>query len=92
MDPYLEQEDAWHDLHARFIPSVATLLGAQLRPRYIVKIDEHIYVHELSAEARRWVGRGDVSLASVPHEATDEPDRGTVTGLLEARRESGSRP
>jgi hypothetical protein len=38
MNPYLEQEDAWHDFHERFIPFVATLLGGQLRPRYIVKI------------------------------------------------------
>ena len=50
MNPYLEQDDAWHDFHERFIPLVATLLGGQLRPRYIVKIDEHVYVHELAAE------------------------------------------
>ena len=42
MNPYLEQEDVWHDFHERFIPLAATLLGGQLRPRYIVKIDEHI--------------------------------------------------
>jgi hypothetical protein len=47
MNPYLEQDDVWHDFHERFIPLVATLLGGQLRPRYIVKIDEHIFVHEL---------------------------------------------
>jgi hypothetical protein len=40
MNPYVEQDDAWHDFHERFIPLVATILGAQLRPRYIVKIDE----------------------------------------------------
>jgi hypothetical protein len=39
MNPYLEQEDAWHDLHERFIPLVATILGGQLRPRYIVKAE-----------------------------------------------------
>jgi hypothetical protein len=33
MNPYLEQEDVWHDFHERFIPLVATLLGSQLRPR-----------------------------------------------------------
>jgi hypothetical protein len=49
MNPYLEQEDAWHDFHERFIPLVATILGGQLRPRYIVKIAKHIYVHELAA-------------------------------------------
>ncbi len=84
MDPYVEQEDAWHDFHERFIPLVATLLGGQLRPRYIVKIDEHIYVHELSAESRRSVGRADVSLARGSQEAADELAPGAVTGLLEA--------
>ena len=84
MNPYLEQEDAWHDFHERFIPLVATLLGGQLRPRYIVKIDEHIYVRELPAESRRWVGRADVSLARGSQEAADEPAPGAVTGLLEA--------
>jgi Protein of unknown function (DUF4058) len=84
MNPYLEQEDAWHDFHERFIPWVATLLGGQLRPRYIVKIDEHIYVHELSADKRRWVGRADVSVGRGSQESRDEPAPGAVTGLLEA--------
>src|SRR5580704_13269442 len=84
MNPYLEQEDAWHDFHERFIPFVATLLGGQLRPRYIVKIDEHIYVHELPVESRRWVGRADVSVARASQETADEPAPGAVTGLLDA--------
>jgi hypothetical protein len=73
MNPYLDQEDAWHDFHERFIPLVATLLGGQLRPRYIVKIEEHIYVHELTAESRRWVGRADVSLGRGSQESVHEP-------------------
>jgi Protein of unknown function (DUF4058) len=84
MNPYLEQEDVWHDFHERFIPLAATLLGGQLRPRYIVKIDEHIYVHEMAAESRRWVGRADVSLGRVSPEVTQEPRSGSATGLLEA--------
>ena len=84
MNPYLEQEDVWHDFHERFIPLAATLLGGQLRPRYIVKIDEHIYVHELAAESHRWVGRADVSLGRGSPEATHEPAPGPATGLLEA--------
>ena len=84
MNPYLEQEDVWHDFHERFIPLAATLLGGQLRPRYIVKIDEHIYVHEMAAGARRWVGRADVSLGTVSADATPEPASGSATGLLEA--------
>jgi hypothetical protein len=42
MNPYLEQDDAWHDFHERFLPLVADLLITQVRPNYIVKIDEHI--------------------------------------------------
>lgn len=92
MNPYLEQEDVWPDFHERFIPWVATLLGGQLRPRYIVKIDEHIYVHELTAESRRWVGRADVSLGVGSPEAAHERASGAATGLLEARRGSGFPP
>jgi hypothetical protein len=47
MNPYLEQEDAWHDFHERFCPLVAEILTAQVRPDYIVKIDEHTYTHDL---------------------------------------------
>jgi hypothetical protein len=45
MNPYLEQDDAWHDFHKRFIPLAAELLGAQLLPRYIVKIEEYVFAH-----------------------------------------------
>jgi Protein of unknown function (DUF4058) len=84
MDPYLEQEDAWHDFHERFIPLVAALLGGQLRPRYIVKIDEHVYVHEPAAGSRGLVGRADVSLARGPRKAARSAAAGASTGLLEA--------
>ncbi|HZW33030.1 MAG TPA: DUF4058 family protein [Isosphaeraceae bacterium] len=84
MNPYLEQDDAWHDFHERFIPLVATLLGGQLLPRYIVKIDEHIYVHELTEESRRWIGRANVSLGPGPPEAASGPGPGTATEVLEA--------
>ena len=84
MNPFLEQEDAWHDFHERFIPFVATVVGSQLRPRYIVKIDEHIYVHELPAESRRWVGRADLSVGRRSPETAHEPTLGALTSLLEA--------
>ena len=84
INPYMEQEDVWHDFHERFIPLAATLLGVQLRPRYIVTIDEHIYVHELAEDSRRWVGRADVSLGHRLPEARPEPVAVSATGLLEA--------
>ncbi len=58
MNPYLENEDAWHDFHERFIPTAAAMIGPQVGPNYIVKIDEQIYVHELFAEQRRLLNGG----------------------------------
>ena len=63
MNPYLEQEDVWHDFHERFIPVVAEMLLPQVRPRYIVRLDQQAYVHELPAEQRRLIGRPDVYVA-----------------------------
>jgi hypothetical protein len=80
MNPFLEQEDAWHDFHERFLPAVAEELGRQLVPDYIVKIDEHVYVHELPETARRFVGRADVAIGTGPRaEGTREG-----VGLIEA--------
>ncbi len=56
MNPYLEQDDVWHDFHERFLPAAAEVIGAQVQPNYIVKIDEHVYVHELPAGSRRLSG------------------------------------
>lgn len=39
MNPYLEQDDAWHDFHERLMPALAEALLPQVRPRYIVKLD-----------------------------------------------------
>ena len=62
MDPYLEREELFHDFHERFIPAAAALLTPQVRPRYIVKLNEHVYIHELPANERRLVGKSDDSI------------------------------
>lgn len=62
MNPYLEQDDAWHDFHERFLPLVAERLSAQVDPRYIVKIDEHVFIHQSPDEPRRLLGRADISV------------------------------
>ena len=62
MNPYLEQEAVWHYFHERFCPAAAEFLTPQIRPHFIAKIDEHVYIDELPDDARRFVGRGDVTL------------------------------
>jgi hypothetical protein len=62
MNPYLEQPGVWHDFHQAYITTIRNALTPQIVPNYIAKIDDHIYVHELSAEERTFLGRSDLSL------------------------------
>jgi Protein of unknown function (DUF4058) len=71
MNPYLEKPDVWHDFHQAYITAIRNALIPQIRPDYIAKIDDHIYIHELSGEERVFLGRSDVSvLHSNPTTAT----------------------
>lgn len=86
MNPYLERASVWHDFHERFIPLVAEWIGAQVLPRYYVRIDEQMYIHERSGEERRFLGRGDIvvpALAPVGSAAL------AADALLEAPAEVG---
>lgn len=74
MNPWLEQDDAWHDFHEKFLPAFAERLVPQVRPSYIVKLDEHVYVHEMPQEPRRFLGRADVSVGAVPSSPARRPD------------------
>jgi hypothetical protein len=60
MDPYLEAR--WHDFHERFLPYAAAHLARQVLPRYIVLIDENVYVHDIPRDDRRLLGRPDLSV------------------------------
>ncbi len=66
MNPYLEQDAFWQDFHLAFLPATRERLVAQVRPKYVVMLDEHIYVEEVPPGPRRLVGRADVSLAAPP--------------------------
>jgi hypothetical protein len=46
MNPYLERDVAWHDFHERFVILGAGILGAAVRPHYVVKVDEHVDIHD----------------------------------------------
>jgi Protein of unknown function (DUF4058) len=63
MNPYLEQDRIWNDFHETFLPAFREVLVAKVRPKYFVRIEEHVFLHERSAEERLLVGRGDVTLS-----------------------------
>ena len=81
MNPYLEQNDTWEDFHQSFITHARDKLSGQLGPNYLVKIEVRLYVHELSEEERRFVGRADVAVTDSPA-ATSPPT--AASGVLTA--------
>jgi hypothetical protein len=60
MNPYIERASVWHDFHESFMPLTRDLLTVQVLPRYFVRIDEQMYIHELPSEERRFIGRADI--------------------------------
>ncbi len=50
MNPYIERASVWHDFHKNWIPLAAEWIGTQVLPQYLVRICEHVYVHELSED------------------------------------------
>ena len=78
MNPYLEHDDAWHNFHEQFPGAAVAQLEAQVGPNYFVKVDEHIYIHELPEEQRRWLGRSDVSIGRNPGAETTSARTATL--------------
>jgi len=79
MNPYLEHADVWQDFHQSFIPLLRQVLSEQVRPKYLVKIEEQIFIHELPEDQRQLIGRGDMTVSRADADST-----GTAVVLLEA--------
>jgi hypothetical protein len=79
MNPYLEQSDTWEEFHGNFMYRAQEILQPALPPHYVAKVEMRLILHELTADERRFLGRGDLGVA------TDrERPAGSVTGVLEA--------
>jgi len=64
MNPYIEQDDVWHDFHESFVPAIRDAIAAHTGPEYFLKIDEHVFIHELDQDERAFIGRSDVFAGS----------------------------
>jgi hypothetical protein len=94
MNPYLEHPEVWHDFHQALITAIRTALIPQIRPSYLAKMDDHIYIHELSSEERRLLGRSDVSViesgggvATATAHSVNAPAYGYVVSSVDEIRE-----
>lgn len=73
-DPFLEQDQVWRDFHERFCPAAAEVLTPQVRPNYVARIDEHVYLHEMPALPAIDLEQRDEVTGGVGHEIY-APDR-----------------
>jgi hypothetical protein len=86
MNPYLEQDRVWSDFHESFMPAARDAIAAQVRPHFIAKINEHLFIHELPDDSRRFMGRADVSVTSPPSSPVrEEPAVATVEAPAKVR-------
>ncbi|MFO0960616.1 MAG: DUF4058 family protein [Isosphaeraceae bacterium] len=74
MNPFLEQDGLWVDFHTKYLAALNEALVAQVRPRYIVLVEQYRYVQ--GPEERRLIGRVDVSIVPAA------PAAGEVAGGL----------
>jgi Protein of unknown function (DUF4058) len=81
MNPYLERHDMWADFHDRLLVEVSNSLIRQVRPHYVVKIEEYVYLHQLDDEEadRERVGRPDLGVM-----ANRPPTGGWAVAVLDA--------
>jgi hypothetical protein len=63
MNPFLENPAVWPDFHLRMISTIGELLAPQVSPRYVVRAEAQLYIHELPDRTRRLLGRGDVGIS-----------------------------
>jgi len=85
MNPYLEQDDVWHDFHDSFLPLARDLLNAQVGADYIVKIDEHVYIHDLAEDQRTLLGRADVAVAELSSSTPSHAAVGVLAAPVKVR-------
>ena len=83
MNPYFEQSAYWLDFHTEFLTALRRLLAPQIGPRYIVQLEEHIFIHDLPFETRQRLGTADLSIVQ---RGTGELPQAAL-GLIEAPTE-----
>jgi Protein of unknown function (DUF4058) len=84
MDPFLEEPGLWPDVHHEIISEARAQLGAQLVPKYYVRIEERVYISDENDPGRD-VMVPDVRIAARPgwEDRPFEPRGGTAVEIAE---------
>ncbi len=78
MNPYFEQPARWPCFHTKFLAAINERLILQVAPKYVVDVEEHIYIHDLPPKSRRPLGRADLSVARPEGMPAGQPALGVM--------------
>jgi Protein of unknown function (DUF4058) len=84
MDPYLEKPSRWPGIHLNLIAATQAILNSQLRPKYLVRVEERVYIADDSDDPRKAHMRvPDVEVAVRPGWGTAQfaPNPGEVESV-----------
>ena len=84
MNPYLEHPDEWQDFHDRFVIALGDALVALVRPDYIVKVEQLLFIHEPPTEHRTLFAHGDICV-SQPKNGASAAATATLVSPIMAR-------
>ena len=82
MDPYIEG-DSWQDFHLRFIGVAAEMLSPGVRPRYVVRAQERVYLEHLPEDGPSRSLGPDVSIVMPRDPMRGASSGGTATAVVE---------
>lgn len=93
MNPYLERADEWKMFHTQYVSAFQQHLVAQVRPKYVVRMETRVYLHEPSA-AERFAGEPDIEIIRPrrpaaledPPTAVLAPAYGTIPAWIETEK------
>ena len=73
MDPYLEDDDLWSDVHGTLLPLIRAEIRGQLPPGYTARIDQHVWLRAEDPDDRMLLGRPDFHVGGVGSTTTAAP-------------------
>jgi PIN domain nuclease of toxin-antitoxin system len=88
MNPYLEQNYLWQDFHQSFIPLIREILSGQVRPGYIVRVEEYLFIHELADDDVSVSRNPDSSREAAASTVPAAPARSRWTPAVDLERHS----
>lgn len=78
MNPFFEQTALGLDFHTEFLSALRRLLAPRVGPKYIVQLEEHIYIHDLTGAPRSRLGTAGLSLVESVGGEAGRPAVGTI--------------